>query len=172
MLRLLCAVTILALSGDLYADDTAALIERLHRATLLNSIDDATMKPWHLKLSFQLFDAKGKPTETGTIEEWWAGRTMHKTVYTSPSYTGTEIKTKDGLYRSKGVAPVPDLLEVVLQQVVNPMPSEEDIADSKPDLRKEDAGKARMDCIMLSQPIKNVAYAPFGLFPTYCLDRD
>jgi hypothetical protein len=25
---------------------------------------------------------------------------------------------------------------------------------------------------MLTQPIKNVAYAPFGLFPTYCFDRD
>ncbi|MEO6805881.1 MAG: energy transducer TonB [Edaphobacter sp.] len=160
------------LTGELYAQDTTALVERLHRATLLNSIDDATMKPWHLKLSFQLFDAKGKPTETGTIEEWWAGPTMHKTVYTSPSYTSTEIQTKDGFYRSRGVASVPSLLELVLQQVVDPMPSERDIVDSKPDLRKEDAGKARMDCIMLSQPIRNVAYAPFGLFPTYCLDRD
>jgi TonB family protein len=172
ILSSLSIVAMFALVGELYAQDTTALVERLHRATLLNSIDDATMKPWHLKLSFQLFDTKGQPTETGTIEEWWAGPTVHKTVYTSPSYTSTEIQTKDGLYRSKGVVSVPSLLELVLQQVVDPMPSERDITDSKPDLRKEDVGKTPMDCIMLSQPIKNVAYAPFGLFPTYCFDRD
>jgi TonB family protein len=172
ILSSLSIVAMFALVGELYAQDTTALVERLHRATLLNSIDDATMKPWHLKLSFQLFDTKGQPTETGTIEEWWSGPTAHKTVYTSPSYTSTEIQTKDGLYRSKGVVSVPSLLELVLQQVVDPMPSERDITDSKPDLRKEDVGKTPMDCIMLSQPIKNVAYAPFGLFPTYCFDRD
>jgi hypothetical protein len=46
------------------------------------------------------------------------------------------------------------------------------IADSKPDLRKEAIGKIPMDCITLAQQIKNVAYAPLGLFPTYCFDRD
>ena len=172
ILSSLSIVAMIALVGELYAQDTTALVERLHRATLLNSIDDATMKPWHLKLNFLLFDAKGKPTETGTIEEWWAGPTMYKTVYTSPSYTSTETRTKDGRYRSKGTTSVPSLLELVLKQVVDPMPSEADIMDSKPDLRKEDAGKTPMDCIMLAQPIKNVAYAPFGLFPTYCFDHD
>ena len=172
ILSSLSIVAMFALVGGLHAQDSTALVERLHRATLLNSIDDATMKPWHLKLSFQLFDAKGKPTETGTIEEWWAGPTMYKTVYTSPSYTSTEIQTKDGRYRSRGATSVPSLLELVLRQVVDPMPSEQDIADSKPNLRKEDVGKTPMDCIMLSQPFKNVAYAPFGLFPTYCFDRD
>jgi TonB family protein len=52
------------------------------------------------------------------------------------------------------------------------MASERDIADSTPDLRKETIGKVLMDCIMLTQPIKNVAHAPFGLFPAYCFDRD
>jgi len=163
---------LVALACDASAEDTTALIGRLHRAAALNSIDDATMKPWHLKLSFQLFDAKGTPTEKGTIEEWWAGPSTHKTVYTSPSYTSTEIRTKDGLFRSKGMSYVPSSIELVLRQVVHPMPSEHDIADSKPDLRKETPGKTPMDCIMLAQQIKNVAYAPLGLFPTHCFDRD
>ena len=170
-LVVVCAA-LLALVGQASAQNSAAVVERLHRATVVNSIDDAEMKPWHLKLSFQLFDAKGKPAETGMIEEWWSASSMHKTVYTSPSYTSTEVQTKDGLYRSKGTTSVPTLLQLALQQVVHPMPTERDIADSKPDLRKEDVGKTPMDCIMLSQPIKNVAYPPLGLFPTYCFDRD
>jgi TonB family protein len=97
---------------------------------------------------------------------------MHKTVYTSPSYTSTEVQTKEGLYRSKGTTPTPAPLQLVVQEVVHPMPSEKDIGDSKPDLRRETIGKVPMDCIMLAQEIKNVAYAPLGLFPTYCFDRD
>jgi TonB family protein len=167
-----CTAVLFALMGRAYAQDTTALVERLYRATALNSIDDAAMKPWHLKLSFQLYDAKGNPTEKGTIEKWWAEPSKEKTVYISSSYTSTEIRTKDGFYRSEAAPYVPSLLELVLQQVVHPMPGERDIADSKPDLRKETPGKMPMDCIMLARPIKNVAYAPLGLFPTYCFDRD
>jgi TonB family protein len=160
------------LGVDAYTQDSAALGQRLNRAIALNSIDDPQLKPWHLKLSFELYDAKGNSTEKGLIEKWWGGPSMEKTVYTSPSYTSMEIRSKDGLYRSKGVSSVPSLLELVLRQVVHPMPSERDFADSKPDLRKETIGKIPMDCIMLAQQIKNIAYAPLGLFPTYCFDRD
>jgi TonB family protein len=171
-LRCLGAAAMFALAAQTYAQDTNALVERLHRAAALNSIDDAAMKPWHLKLSFQLFDAKGKPTEKGTIEKWWIEPSKEKTVYTSPSYTSTEIRTKDSFYRSKGTPSAPSLLELILRQTVHPMPSERDIADTAPDLRKEAIGNTPMDCIMLAQRIKNVAYAPLGLFPTYCFDRD
>jgi TonB family protein len=171
-LKCLCAAAIFGLAVDVHAQDSAALGERLNRAITLNSIDDPQLKPWHLKLSFQLYDTKGNSTEKGVIEKWWGGPSMEKTVYTSPSYTSTEIRTKDGLYRSKGASSVPSLLELVLRQVVHPMPNERDLADSKPDLRKETLGKIPMDCIMLTQQIKNVAYAPLGLFPTYCFDHD
>jgi TonB family protein len=160
------------LGGAAHAQNKAALLERLHRAIDLNSIDDPQLRPWHLKLNFQLFDAKGKPTEQGAIEEWWAGSSLYKTVYTSPSYTNTEIQTKDGFYRTKGSLSAPNLLELVLRQVSHPMPNEQDIDESKPDLRTETLGKVPMDCIMLAQEIKNVAYPPLGLFPTYCFDRD
>jgi TonB family protein len=172
MLRCLCAAAIFALAAGAHAQDTAALMERLHRAIAASSIDDTQLKPWHLKLSFQLYDAKGNPTEKGTIEKWWAEPLGEKTVYTSPSYSSTEIRAKDGLFRSKGTSHVPSSLELILRQVVHPMPSEGDIADSKPDLRKETPGKTPMDCIMLAQQIKNVAYPPLGLFPTYCFDRN
>jgi TonB family protein len=154
-----------------HAQGAAALMDRLQRANASNSIDDAQMKPWHLKMSFQLFDAKGAPTEKGTVEEWWAEPLVNKTVYTSPSYTNTDIQTRHGLYRSRGVSSVPSVLELVLQQVLYPMPSEQDIADSKPELREHDFGKAKMDCILLTQEISDVGYSPWGLFPTYCFDK-
>jgi TonB family protein len=155
-----------------HAQGPAALVERLHRANASNAIDDPQMKAWYLKLSFQLFDPKGVATEKGTVEEWWAEPSMHKTVYTSPSYTSTEVQTKDGLYRSKGASSAPEPLELILRQAVHPMPSESDIADSKPYLQTETFGKGKFDCIMLAQEIKGVIDPPIGLFPTYCFDRD
>src|SRR5271168_1525591 len=101
-MRMFWAGALLVLAAGAHAQNKAELEERLHRAITTNSIDDAQMKPWHLKLSFQLFDDKGTPTEKGEIEEWWASPSVYKTVYKSPSYTGTEIQTKEGLYRSNG----------------------------------------------------------------------
>ncbi|MEI9978019.1 MAG: energy transducer TonB [Edaphobacter sp.] len=166
------AGTLLVLAGHAFAEDKTVLAERLHRAIVINSIDDPQLKPWHLKLSFQLFDDKGQATEKGEIEEWWASPSAYKTVYTSPSYTGTEIQMKEGLYRSKGIATAPVLLQLARHQVVDPMPSEKEIADSTLDMKHHDFGTAKMDCIMLMQPVRNLTSAPLGIFPTYCFDRD
>ena len=153
------AAAMLCLSAVVaYGDDGRTLTDRLHRAASSSSLDDISLKPWHLKLSFQLFDSKGHPTEQGTIEEWWKSPALHKTVYTSPSYTSTEIQTHDGLFRSKGSSSAPYLLDLVLQQIVHPMPEEKDITNAKPDMRKETISKLPMDCIMLSQEIKRVPY--------------
>jgi TonB family protein len=163
---------LLTLASGAHAQSKAQLEDRLHRAITTNSIDDAQLKPWHLKLSFQLFDDKGTPTEKGEIEEWWVAPGKRKTVYTSASYTGTEIQTPDGLYRKAEMRSVPPLLRLIRDQVISPMPDEKDIEDSSPELRHHDFGQVKMDCIMLAQPIKNLSEPPLGLFPTYCFDRD
>ncbi|MBS1820484.1 MAG: energy transducer TonB [Acidobacteria bacterium] len=166
------AIAIALLSaGSVRAEDAAEITVRLHRAEALNRIDDASMTPWHLKLSFQLMDAKGHPAEKGTVEEWWRSPSQYKIVFNSPSYTSTQIQTNGTLYRTKDMASAPYLLELVLDQVVHPL-IPEDINDGIPYMRKENFGKVALDCIMITQPIKNVASPPVGLFPTYCFDPD
>jgi TonB family protein len=165
------AAMLCVFAGNAHGDDQSALAERLHHAAVSSSLDDASLKPWHLKLGFQLFDPKGKAAENGTIEEWWYAPEVHKTVYTSPSYTSTEIQTKNGFFRTRGASSAPYLLALVLQQIVHPMPDEKSITSSKPDMRKETIGKVQMDCIMLAQEIKGVS-PPLGLFPTYCFERN
>ena len=153
------------------AADQAALAQRLHNAAESSSIDDPALKPWHLKIAFQLLDKKGATTEEGTIEEWWSAGKF-KRVYSSPSYNATEIKRDKDLYRTKGQPSAPYLLELLRDEVVHPLADEAEVKDSVPDLRVESFGKVKLDCIMLDHPIKNVAYPPLGLFPTYCLDQD
>ena len=84
------------------AKDDGALVQRVLRASHLSRINDVEMKPWHLKASFQLYDPNGKPSETGTIEEWWGGLALSKLRIESPSYTATIIENPDGDFRTQG----------------------------------------------------------------------
>ncbi|MBB5344883.1 energy transducer TonB [Tunturibacter empetritectus] len=152
------------------ADDHAPLTERLHQAEASSSLDTAGIRQWHLKLDVQLLGEQGKQTEQGTIEEWWTTPTSFQVAYTFPSYTATEIRSEKGLSRTQSSSSPPSLLKLLLNQVVHPMPSAEEMEDSSPDLRRQNFGKVALDCIMLDQKIKNIAYPPLGLFPTYCFD--
>ncbi len=154
------------------AEDHAALTERLHQAEISGSLDTEGLKPWHLKLDVQLFGEQGKQTEQGTIEEWWISPTSFQLVFKFPTYTATEIRNEKGLSRTTGSSSPPFLISLLLNQIVHPMPRNEDIDSSSPDLRKENFGKVALDCIMLDQKITKIPFPPLGLFPTYCFDTD
>lgn len=154
-----------------FAADAAALAARLHNAAESSSIDDPALKPWHLKMTIQFFDKKGNPSEEGTIEEWWSAGN-YKRIYSSPSYNSIDIRRGESLYRTTGQSSAPYLLDLLRDEVVHPLANEAEVNDSIPELRVESFGKVKLDCIMLDHPIKNVAYPPLGLFPTYCLDQD
>jgi TonB family protein len=152
------------------AQDAAVLAARLHATAAASSIDTPDLHPWHLKMDVQLFDAKGKPSEQGTMEEFWASPQLNRITFSMPSYTVTRLRNRDGLFITRSQAYPPATLDDLLDQVVHPMPHEKDIDDAKPDLRKEKFGKVELECIMLDQPLRSVPYPPLGLFPTYCLD--
>jgi TonB family protein len=166
------ALCLCLLAGDARAEDPAALAARLHATSAASSIDTPGLVPWHLKMDVQLFDEKGKPTEQGTIEEWWASGEQSRVTYAMPSYTVTKLHNKDGFFQTKATTYEPSILDDLLNQIVHPVLHESEIDDAKPDLRKQTFGKVPMDCIMLDQPLKNVAFPPLGLFTTFCLEHD
>ena len=154
------------------AEDSAALMARLQKANDLTRLDDPSLKPWHLQANFQLYDDSGKPTEKGTLEEWWAGPKLWKRVYTSPSYTATQIANKNGFFKTPKVDPVPELLELVERQYVHPMPDEKEYKDTEPELRQKTLGNFEADCIMLDRPKGNDSERHLGFDPTYCFGSD
>ncbi|WP_162539403.1 energy transducer TonB [Granulicella sp. WH15] len=153
------------------AESSAALHERLHRVAQGNVLDDASLQPWHLKMTVQLYDSKGSPSESGTLEEWWGGAQKDRQIFTTPSYTATIVHNEHGLFLSTGASLPPALLEQLRKQVVHPMPSDHEVDQSTPDLHHLPLGGVDLDCVMLTQTIKGVAFAPLGLFPTYCMSR-
>jgi TonB family protein len=64
------------------AQDVPSHVEQIIEA---NSLDVKGKTPFHLKISFQLYDLQGKPTDTGTVEEWWAGPGASKTLINAQS---------------------------------------------------------------------------------------
>jgi len=153
----------------LKAEDATALLTRLQAATAANSLDDASLTPWHLKVSYQLFDNKGKPGESGTMEEWWSSPTLYKLSFTSPSYTSTEIHNQDGVFFTNG-ARKPYMLTMLQELMLHPMPQEWMLAHATPKLKKEKFGKQKveLDCIALEP--SHFPEMSVGSFRTYCLD--
>jgi TonB family protein len=152
------------------AEDAAALADRLHRVDAATALDGSGVAPWHLKMSVQMFDAKGQPGEQGLIEEWWSGAQMDRVVYALPSYKATELQRGGEFFRSKGAEQPPLMLELLREQVVHPMPQARDVEGTKAEVRKEKFGKVAVECIMLDRPVKAQVYFPIGVFPTYCMD--
>lgn len=91
-------------------------------------------------------------------------------VYALPDYTGKFIQNDKGEFWSKTPGSPSNLANMLLTQIVHPMPGDERIDRATPKLRKDRFGKVSLDCIMLTHPIKDVAYLPLGLYPTYCFD--
>lgn len=140
--------------------------QQLLKASHSTRINDVDMKPWHLKVSFNLNGRGGQPQEKGTIEEWWAGLTTWKLRIESPSYTGTVIENRDGDFRTAGVGPIPLSIRAIEQEIVYPMPMGEDLSRTVPHMSHQKLEKVSLDCIELSEP-------PIPLpSPTFCFDQD
>lgn len=141
------------------------LLDRLHAAENATTLTREGINPFYLKLDVQLYDAKGQPGEKGTIEEWWAGDSTEKTVFTTPSYTATHIRKGDEIFRTAGVPYPPNLLTALLNQVIHPISSRLEIDNSKATMRTTKFGSVPIDCIALQ-----LQSDPNGIPAEYCFD--
>ncbi|MGA8940713.1 MAG: energy transducer TonB [Acidobacteriaceae bacterium] len=77
MRRMLTAVMALMLAasavGAMAQEGAAAAADEWATLVTANDLDVEGKTPFHLGMTFQLFDMNGKPTKTGSVEEWWAG---------------------------------------------------------------------------------------------------
>lgn len=166
--RWLLLVALMIAAPMVNAEDSAALIARMQAAGIQNSLDAPGIKPWHLKVTYQLFDDKGSAGEQGIMEEWWSSPKLYKISFTGPSYSATVIQNQDGQFKSSA-AKVPHLLTMLPELMVHPMPQEQILTDATPRLQRQQFGKQKveLDCITLTSFKPEVS---LGLFRTYCLD--
>lgn len=127
----------------------------------------AGVKPWHIKASYTLFDAKGNNPVNGVFEEWYMGRHRYKRSYNRPGFTQTDYGTDAGLYRSgEQKWPTREELQIPIN-LFEPLPdlqSTKDFTFQKADF----SGGVKLRCIVLAYAQKSTAY--FITFPTFCID--
>jgi len=150
--------------------------EILSMAAPYYNFSDPALKPWHLKATYQLYDEKGKPTEQGTYEYWWASPKVYRTTWIRPGASQNHWQTADGkeAYESSGEALT--FFENKLQSALfSPLPGARDLDPAKFRLSREEVklGDAKFPCveaIPLMPQHGQVQNVPLGLFPTYCFD--
>ena len=125
-------------------------------------------RPWHLKMQVTLYPKNAKSSEEGTIERWQDGDDS-RTVFTFGNSSRTTLQRNGKSYGETQGENISDAATATLEAVLHPGPYPTAIAGTSPEIRKKNFGKANLDCIMLSRPMPRVAFAPLGLFPTYCL---
>jgi TonB family protein len=134
------------------------------------------LKPWHLKATYQLYDEKGKSSEQGIYEYWWASPTVYRSTWTRPSATHTEWRTADGKHAHQDAGESLKFFEYKLEAAfLSPMPNSSEVSPSNSSLERKTIsfGKVKLPCIMvipLMPKYKDLKAPPLGLFPTYCFD--
>jgi TonB family protein len=131
-----------------YAEDIQKALDRLNAAHAATSLYSSELKPWYMKMDVELYDPAGKPTENGTIEEWWAGPDLDKRVYSFPSGTNTYLHKGSQVFRNAGFSYAGYFLDVLRMGVADPLPGKFERSDNKSvKVGKEVLGTASLDCI-------------------------
>ena len=112
--------------------------------------NDAALKPWHLKASYQFYDAKGNPAEQGTFEYWWASPKVRRSSWTRPGAARTDWSTADGkLFRQEIGAHLRYFERTLMEVLSSPLPDHALIDSGRMELglKSAPAGKVKMPCV-------------------------
>jgi TonB family protein len=133
------------------------------------------LKPWHLKTTYQLYDEKGKPSEQGTYEYWWASPQVYRSTWTRPGATHTEWHTASSFAYQDAGEQLGFFEKDLSSYFLSPLPNATTLAPTSSflDLDTISLGKVKFPCIMVI-PLKfadsKAEKSPLGTSPTYCFD--
>jgi hypothetical protein len=113
-----------------------------------NDIDIEGVTPWELKATFQLFDSKGLPEQTLTLDELWAGPDQQRLTWTGPQYHRTTITNHDGTFRTGSSQPVPTFVESALQTILHPVPDSSVTSATTLRMQEQKFGKEIFNCVV------------------------
>jgi TonB family protein len=154
--------------------------EILEAAAQLYNFSSPTLKPWHMKVSYQLYDEESKPTVRGSYEYWWAAPDTYRSSWARPDSSGQPTGHTDwhvnGKHFRAGTGPSLSFFERKLQSdLLTPLPRPEDLDMDKVRLEKQEQkfGNTKAPCVMLIRKMPLLGrpqVVPLGEFPTFCFD--
>jgi TonB family protein len=137
---------------------------------------DASLKPWHLKVNYQLDDEKGNPAGQGVFEYWWVSPDNYRSTWRRGGSTHSEWHTNGKDFVQTTGEPL-SIYEYWLQSaLLSPLPNEKDLDPAKSILIDHRTGSTNSHsrCIMvapaeLTEPVARTL--PFGTYPEYCVNK-
>ncbi len=154
----------------------------LARAWPFYDFTSASVKPWHLKVSYTLYDAAGRHPQEGVFEYWWASPDLSRSTWTRTGLKHTDWHMANGhlSYESEG-SPI-SLFEYKLEAaLIAPLPRARDLDPGTSRLKlKYEAGDRTCLTILPAHgtgapgetpggPKKAPAEGPY---PTYCFEAE
>lgn len=127
---------------------------RLQQLSSALALDAAGGAPWHLRMSYDLFDLNGKQLHSGTLEEWWLSPRQYRIVIASPALSLTLPQKVD---------PVAELREsylvrLLLLDTIHPIPDFSKDRQSPFSEVARSFGATRLSCFQAGQTTEMVQY--------------
>lgn len=163
------------------ADRINALAHRvLSAAVKANGLTGADLKPWHIRVEFEMLpDSQAKKPATGVFEEWYHDAYHWRRTYTGaqPEWNGSEWragKTHRFVTRRRHQ----DFLDYwltsrVARPVVNPLYQVDNIrAEDQLIVQRVNTAGLDLNCTSLAHPTEDYGRKPEWIVPTMCFDSD
>jgi hypothetical protein len=138
---------------------------------------DAKLRPWHLKVNYQLDGEKGNPSAQGVFEYWWVSPKVYRSTWTRGVSVRSEWHTADGrtLTQTKG-EPFSVYEYWLRSAMLSPLPTaaELDSAESILVDPNPSSSGSHVRCIMVvPSEIKELEARalPFATYPEYCVNN-
>jgi protein TonB len=160
MLRVTIAFALIAAAVPLAAQTASPAAQYDHLRTL-TQMDRDGAAPYHIKIDAQIYDLKGDPSETGTIEEWWASPTEYRIEINSGSIH--EVVATGHPDQLAELSRTTYLLNQLFHDTVHPLPPL--YTGAAVTSAKQLFEKADLTCLRLQTPLHMEAGPP-----TFCVD--
>jgi TonB family protein len=150
--------------------------EILSAAAPFYDFSSPELKPWHLKVRYQLYDLKGKPTEQGTWDYWWATPKVHRSSWSRTGAEHTVWSTAEGtLYRKDSGDSLRYFERALEGTLLFPLPGRGELDSDrlKLDLKMLPPDKPELACVLatLQWMVDGKLQAPSsGMANYYCFD--
>jgi len=133
---------------------------------------DKRVNPWHMKVSYVVYDAKGK--HPGVYEYWWASANLWRSSWTRAGVSHTDWHMGNGRLAYEAKGDTLTLFEYKLEAaLIAPLPRARDLDPAR--VKLNPAGAARCFSIVPragDDGAGDAGAAKEGPFPTYCFDRE
>ncbi len=164
--------------------ETSKISELAHRVmeagVTTNALSGNDLKPWHMKVDFQVIPMGAKKPVSGTMEEWHLSPSRWARTFKSPEQrlTGSEWSVAETeQYQSKPSKVGFDhrLLTLrVVRPVIDPLYQTGNIRPSyEMDVKRVTTAGVTLNCVSVVDPQRYADQAnPDWLFPTMCFDNE